>query len=52
MLHAGGAITCIGPLNTGAQDLSPNLMLSDSKDGTITVWDSVHLGAPPTLQIA
>ena len=44
MLHAGGAITCIDPRNTGAQDLNPNLVLSDSKEGTIMVWDDMPLG--------
>lgn len=44
MLHSGGAITCIDPRNTGAQDLNPNLVLSDSKEGTIMVWDDMPLG--------
>lgn len=52
MLHAGGAIPCIGPLNTGAQDLRPNLMLSGSNDDTITVRRNVPLGASGTSQTA
>jgi hypothetical protein len=37
MQEEHGTVTCVGPLHTGQPN--PNVMLSGTKDGTITVWD-------------